>query len=73
VIDQKNTGPELKPGVPPSSFAGWLQDIQVSFRMLRRNPGFAFACVTALALAITTHTAVFTVINTVLLKPIRAE
>jgi putative ABC transport system permease protein len=72
MVDQKIASPELNRKVPSTLFSGWLQDIQVTFRMLRKNPGFTFACVAAMALAIGTNAAVFTVINTVLLKPINA-
>jgi len=45
-------------------------DIRHSLYMFLRNPGFAIAAVAALALGIGAHSAIFTVVNTVLLKPL---
>jgi macrolide transport system ATP-binding/permease protein len=56
-----------------SIWRGMRSDVAVAARRLRKSPGFAFVCILTLALGIGGNTAVFTLIDRVMLKPLPVQ
>jgi len=61
---------DIAMGAPREHYDMWTQDLQYTFRTLRKAPAFALAAIATIALAIAAATTMFSVVHAVMLRPL---